>query len=436
MSKSNEVASPASGPPGPRDTRQTNNNNKNNKDNRRRGGKNNGGVADLADALRDAMSKISGDADAKRQIAQENKVHTHKQLIEEAVDEAQYINATESSSFSCRLNSSSFHNDLDDFYPCQSNKNGLGFVYNIFMRPRTWGQRLQAFKTWFTGTDNKYYPDSKVSEIKVCSLPALPLVATGKLGWGIASIPGCLYKGLQTLFLSCVLPKLVGLLFALKWALTEKFLYQQPVSLRLFRHAVSDATPELSPLTKVLLGVSLAFSIYPVAKAVKQVVDYCSTERRELVLIPTLEQQVVVEQVASFNTETVPVTQMIVHCQPAVKTTFLDGSTRYCFDDTEDMTLQNFCDREADSQRFRTFYINFRQIPELINQKTLLALRTESDKLVELNRLKRFMESDSKHSDSYLSLLSGRNVAVDTYTFSMCRITNRPDPHSLLQQAF
>lgn len=161
-----------------------------------------------------------------------------------------------------------------------------------------------------------------------------------------------------------------------------------------------------------------------------------TTQRRDMVLIPFRKEENVIEQVASFNTEVLKVKQVILDCQPAIRSTCYDGTIEYHFDWDLTEPVDLFVDKNNRSSNFREMKINLRQLPELLNQKTLLAGKAGSGFVQELNRLKRFFESDSKHGDTYRSILAGNNSASDTYIYSMCRSTDRLDPDRVLRQDF
>lgn len=129
--------------------------------------------------------------------------------------------------------------------------------------------------------------------------------------------------------------------------------------------------------------------------------------------------------------------QQLVDCVPAVRTTFMDGSEIYRFWVEDYETLALFREWLKNTEIFKEFRINYKQLPELLNQKTLLAGKVGSGYVQEMNRLKRFLESDAKHSDTYDSLLhSGVNSAADTYTYALCRSTSNLEPYMLINPTF
>lgn len=193
-------------------------------------------------------------------------------------------------------------------------------------------------------------------------------------------------------------------------------------------------------VTKLTLATTSVFTITHLPWFVRGFRDLWrekNTLARDMVLIPYKIHNCDVEQVASFNTEVLRTKQQLVDCVPAVRTTFMDGSEIYRFWVEDYETLALFREWLKNTEIFKEFRINYKQLPELLNQKTLLAGKVGSGYVQEMNRLKRFLESDAKHSDTYDSLLhSGVNSAADTYTYALCRSTSNLEPYMLINPTF
>lgn len=126
---------------------------------------------------------------------------------------------------------------------------------------------------------------------------------------------------------------------------------------------------------------------------------------------------VVPDMVPSFNLDDVQARRNIFRAVPyiAVKTLLAEHMIEFPVLSLDTREFQN-------GWKFREFYLSQNLLPELLNQKTLLA--NWSDPRVYKDRLVRFAESFGQGQDSFSEFLRGRDAYRDTIQFCLARATN------------
>jgi hypothetical protein len=124
--------------------------------------------------------------------------------------------------------------------------------------------------------------------------------------------------------------------------------------------------------------------------------------------------------VPSFDEETVQVSRQIMICQPFMKyeTPFGNLNTRMPQRLIEYGELKEL-------GFFKTQSISYKLLPELLNQKTLLATM-KTDPIQEIHRLVRLAESCGTAQDEFNEMLAGRSLYKDTVRFSLMKVLNTP----------
>lgn len=129
--------------------------------------------------------------------------------------------------------------------------------------------------------------------------------------------------------------------------------------------------------------------------------------------------------VPSFDEEAVQVSRQILVCQPFMRYETPLGSLNTRLP----QRLIEFGDL-TELGLFKTQNISYKLLPELLNQKTMLATM-KVDPVQEIHRLVRLAESCGTAQDEFNEMLAGRSVLKDTVRLSLMKVLNTPSSPSL-----
>lgn len=155
---------------------------------------------------------------------------------------------------------------------------------------------------------------------------------------------------------------------------------------------------------------------------ITSIFSYTKELRYEVVGIDSVLPQVV----PSFDEESIQIERDVAVCDPVIQYNTCFGSCALTIPDNcpdyDHSILQN--------DVFKQQFLSLKLLPELVNQKTLLA-SARSVKDQEINRLIRLAENCGVAQDDYTILLDGRDTYLNTLRFGLMRIVNRPIVPSL-----
>jgi len=174
------------------------------------------------------------------------------------------------------------------------------------------------------------------------------------------------------------------------------------------------------------LAISLARSCLDIPRMILQSGLHAISTKDTLVLEVEDVEVVDPDLVPSMDEETYQAHRSILICQPRIKYDTFVGPLAVDLH-FNDPNLQHFYfDGSPVVANMRKFNISLKLLPELLNQKTLLA-NMKPDPTQEINRLLRLAESCGNAQDNFYQFLEGRDVYRDTVLFGMMRILNKPD---------
>lgn len=205
-------------------------------------------------------------------------------------------------------------------------------------------------------------------------------------------------------------------------------LFQRKLGQFLAHNTILKMTVGLTNTVYIMLTLRMLYTMYQQLSfcrdSVIQIGLQAASTKTTLVLEVEEQQTITPAAVPSFDEETYQVDRSILVCQPKIEyeTTWGVFCVSKHFNDPRLELLRD----DSTISNMRTFNISYKLLPELLNQKTLLA-SFKADCTQEVNRLIRLAESCGTAQDNFNRFLRGRDVYRDTVLFGLMRTLNRPD---------